>query len=102
MAEMFMILFLYGFLFLRRTAHPSAFTGGCLVGFLAAARTSLFSAAGHFVNGRPRAALGFFAAEAARLVAFLDEFGLAFLFAGVTGFITLRHILNLMETIQPK
>ncbi len=75
-------------------ADSSALSGGRLVGLLATAGTALFSAAGHFIYGRPRASLGFFGAQAARFVAFFYVFGLAFLFAGITGFITLWHNRN--------
>jgi hypothetical protein len=66
----------------------SALSGGCLVCFLALPGTALFSATGHFIDGRPRATLGFFAAQATRFITFLDVLGLSFLFAGITGFIT--------------
>jgi hypothetical protein len=73
------------------TADFSAFARGTFVDGLASARTAFFAAAGYFIDGRPSASLGFAALEAARFITFFDVFGLAFLFARITGFITLWH-----------
>ena len=55
------------------------------------AGTAFFPATGKFVDGGPGAGLRSFRACALFLVAGLDVFRLAFLLAGVTGFIALRH-----------
>jgi hypothetical protein len=80
----------------------SAPAGGCLVGLLAAARTALFPATGHFIDRSPCATLGLFGAQAALLITFFNVLGLPFLFAGITGFITLWHDFNLVGNYLAK
>jgi hypothetical protein len=62
---------------------------------LASAGTGLLSAAGFFVHGRPRPALGLVLRDTAILIAILNMFGLTFLFVGVTRLISAWHVLNL-------
>jgi hypothetical protein len=77
--------------FSRVSADSFTLAGGRSVDFFAASRAAFFSTAGHFIDGRPRATLGFFAAQAARFITFFDVSGLAFLFAGIAGFVAFGH-----------
>jgi hypothetical protein len=69
----------------------SAFARRAFVHRFAAAGTALLAATGHLVDRRPGAAFRFPLAAAAMPVAFLDVFGLTFLFAAVTAFVTSWH-----------
>ena len=69
---------------MRAAALATTFAGRRMILRLAAARTALFAAVRHFVNGRPGAALGFFRTLAAFFVAAFDVLGLSFLFACIT------------------
>jgi hypothetical protein len=53
--------------------------------------TTLLAAAGFLIHCGPRAALGFLLRYALLLVAFFDVFSFAFLFVGVTTFVSSRH-----------
>jgi hypothetical protein len=62
-----------------------------MVFFGAPSGPALLSAVGLLVHGRPSASLGFLLGNASMFVAFLDVFGLAFLFFGVARFVATRH-----------
>ena len=62
-----------------------------------AATTRLFAAAVDFVDGRPRSALSFLFWNTPLLVAFLYVFRLPFLFVGVFGFVSARHLFLLID-----
>jgi hypothetical protein len=76
---------------MRAPAEASTFAGGSEVDFLAATGAAEFAAAGHFVDGGPRAGLGLLMTHSLLLVAFLNVFGLALLFVCVTGFGSAGH-----------
>ena len=64
--------------------------GGFTLIFLSAG-TALFAAARELVDGGPSPLLCGFFPKAPFLVAFLDMLRLAFLFVGITGFVTAWH-----------
>src|SRR6516162_8899779 len=69
----------------------TAFAGRRVILGLAAARAAFLPSVSFLVDRRPGATLGFILGHTALLVAFLDVFGLAFLFVGIAGLISARH-----------
>src|SRR5688572_28671561 len=63
----------------RATADSPAFAGWRLIHSFAPTGTAFLTPAGHLIDGRPRAALGFHRANSAALVALLDMLCLPFL-----------------------
>ncbi len=80
-----------------RTA--AAALGGGVAGVTAAARAALLAAMGGFIDGCPCASGGRLARDTALFVPFFDVTGLAFLFTGITGFVTTWHDCVLHEVL---